>query len=35
MGLFQDMISPMIDPIQLEIDKQHCSSEVHLLLKNS
>jgi 2-polyprenyl-3-methyl-5-hydroxy-6-metoxy-1,4-benzoquinol methylase len=34
-GLFQNMISPMIDPIQLEIDKQHYSSEVHLLLKNN
>ena len=30
---FQSMISPLIDSMQLELDKKHRSSEVHLLLK--
>ena len=30
---FQDMILPLIDSMQLELDKKHRSSEVHLLLK--
>lgn len=30
---FQNMISPLIDSMQLELDKKHRSSEVHLLLK--
>jgi hypothetical protein len=32
-NLFQEMILPIIDSMQLELDKKHCSSEVHLLLK--
>jgi len=30
---FQNMLTPLIDSMQLEIDKKHASSEVHLLLK--
>ena len=30
---FQNMFTPLIDSMQLELDKKHASSEVHLLLK--
>ncbi len=30
---FKEMLLPLIDAMQLELDKRHCSSEVHLLLK--
>ena len=30
---FKQMMIPVIDSMQLELDKKHCSSEVHLLLK--
>lgn len=30
---FKEMMLPLIDKVQLELDKSHCSSEVHLLLK--
>ena len=30
---FKEMLLPLIDSMQLELDKKHCSSEVHLLLK--
>lgn len=29
---FQKMMMPLVDSMQLELDKKHCSSEVHLLL---
>ena len=32
-GSFKEMLLPLIDSMQLELDKKHCSSEVHLLLK--
>ena len=30
---FKEMLLPLIDSMQLELDKKNCSSEVHLLLK--
>jgi hypothetical protein len=33
MNSFQEMVLPLIDSMQLAIDKAHSSSEVHLLLK--
>ena len=33
MNSFQNMFTPLIDSIQLELDKKNASSEVHLLLK--
>jgi len=30
---FKKMMIPVMDSMQLELDKKHCSSEVHLLLK--
>lgn len=30
---FKEMMLPVMDSMQLELDKKHCSSEVHLLLK--
>ena len=32
-GSFKEMMLPLVDAMQLEIDKRHSSSEVHLLLK--
>jgi len=31
--LWEDMFSPMIDSLQLELDNKHLSSEVHMLLR--
>ena len=32
-NVFQDMITPLIDSMQFELDKKYASSEVHVLLK--
>ena len=31
--VWSDMFSPIIDALQLEMDKKHLSSEVHMLFK--
>ena len=33
--LFKSMLSPIIDSLQLTIDKQKLSNEIHLLLKKN